>query len=228
VSGDGKRAEALALSLVRSDPNDAEAWHLLGFTRAVYAWAQARSYTDARAPLERALALDAGFPELTQHAMIMAARDRRFVDVRSLITRAAHDVDIRRQVAGMRAAIAFGTKNPSARDTLKLLLDSGDAMTPVWIGHVLLWTADSLSATEAAFRHVSPERGFPEDILAFSRTNLAALALAAGRWKDGLAQFAALPDSLPQVRTVLPAWFVAMAFVQRPTDEIILSLVITV
>jgi hypothetical protein len=172
-------------------------------------------------PLERALALDPGIPELTQHAMIMAARDRRFEDVRSLITRAAHDANIRRQVAGMRAAIAFGTANPSARDTLKLLLDSADSTTSTWIGHVLLWATDSLSATEAAFRYVSAERGFPEEVIAFSRTNVAALALAAGRWKDGLGQFAALPDSLPQVRTVLPAWFVAMPFVQRPSDEII-------
>src|SRR5205085_11734589 len=61
--GHADAAERVARQIIGGDPNDAEAWHLLGLTRMWYAWQRGHAYTDARYALERALAADPRLPE---------------------------------------------------------------------------------------------------------------------------------------------------------------------
>jgi tetratricopeptide (TPR) repeat protein/tRNA A-37 threonylcarbamoyl transferase component Bud32 len=82
--GDPAIAEQTALTIVRDYPDDSDAWYILGETRMHYNHVFGRPPTEAREPLEQAVAADPGSAEPWQHLYDLALLERDLDEIASL------------------------------------------------------------------------------------------------------------------------------------------------
>ncbi len=91
-SGSPDQAEEATLTIVRSYPNDSEAWYLLGETRFHYNWFRAQPPGEAREPFERAFSLDPGRGDAFDHLYDLALLERDVEAIDSLVRQRYPDV----------------------------------------------------------------------------------------------------------------------------------------
>ncbi|NIR46718.1 MAG: tetratricopeptide repeat protein [Gemmatimonadetes bacterium] len=87
--GDAAEAERLYSDVIAVYPEDVEAWHELGEVLFHHNPLRGRSFTESRAAFERVLELDPGKVSAVFHLARIAARERSYGELDSLVTRAA-------------------------------------------------------------------------------------------------------------------------------------------
>lgn len=189
-------AERCYLVAVSNQPDDVEAWYLLGdalFHAAPY---HGRSVRDAREPLERALALDPAHVGALLKLARLAALDGRMADLEACserFLRRSPDAD---QALAVRALRAFRLGRSSDRAiVLAAFRTAGVFDVLVAFGDIVMYAGLAHDA-EALGRMVLPALRSPE-LRALCRTMLGYMALARGRPADASRLFdAARSDDL--------------------------------
>ena len=140
-------AERRYAALTVMFPEQVEPWFLLGdllFHTNSY---RGRSITEAREPLERALAIDASHVGALTQLARLAALEARFDDLTSLVARALRHSPSADQAIGLRVLAAFSTGDPEqkAAVTHELTQASG-LVTARAFADVTLYARDLLGA----------------------------------------------------------------------------------
>jgi tetratricopeptide (TPR) repeat protein len=192
--GSGDTAERLAWQILGSQPDNAEAWYILGETRLHDNPYRGRSMLDAREPFERALSLDPDHPFTLTHLADLAARARdveRLDALRVEIDRRVPDRSTRYAVLG--ALLAEPAPDATSIGAL-LAAESDEEVTDIaWRAVALLMepsTAELLADVLAA-----PQRG-PEARALGMAYRAGALA-ATGRWGEARSLLSAVPARTP-------------------------------
>jgi tetratricopeptide (TPR) repeat protein len=139
--GDADRAEQLYREVVAAYPDDVEAWFQLGETLFHYNPLRGRPIDEARAPLERVLALDPAHRGAAWHLALLAAHARRTSELQRLTRRLlalSHDTDARAEIVTFRRLAGLQADRPVAPDALPPL----QRATLAWRAAVFLGRAD--------------------------------------------------------------------------------------
>ncbi|MFN2398481.1 MAG: BTAD domain-containing putative transcriptional regulator [Gemmatimonadaceae bacterium] len=184
------RAERLYRAIVADHPNDVEAWGGLGeMWFHANPW-RGRSFTESRQAWERMLQLEPNNAGATWHLAQVAARERRYAELDSLLTRLLSTVSggAALSVRAMHTA-ALGDVTAQAKLAPELRgTDDYSLIVSVW--RVAVFSDDLPGVTRFARLLTDPQR-LPE-VRALGHVVLAHLELAQGRWSRAQAELDAL------------------------------------
>ena len=224
--GSAAEAERLYRDALREHPDNVEAWYNLGEVLVHYGGLRGASMTQARPAFERAVYLDPQMNDARLHLIDIAAKQRDYVRLDTLLARLTAEGPVRLR---RRAMLAFATGSPGARDSiLAELRGANDATVIIAAWGTGIFLEQLADAERIASLLLEPSR--PPETQAFGRIILAQFTLGRGRWRDaqrhldaagrldpGLAlEYRALlslgpatpvsDDSLRSVRAALAAW----------------------
>ncbi len=217
--GDGKRIEELGQEVTRLYPDHVEGWWGLGRGRVFYSWQVGKPFAAARAPLERALALEPDHPGAAWHAMFVAAIDRRHAEAASLLARAMRGGGANYYRASLPGILAYAQGDTSALADLTAELARRNSDVILGAAHMLIGFSDSMEAGIRLARLVFDE-GRPEADRVHAHMQFAHFELARGRWEQAKNEFAAAARWAPDRAFVYQAWRAAMPFLKVPEAEL--------
>jgi tetratricopeptide (TPR) repeat protein len=214
-------AERVARQVIGGDPANAEAWHLLGFTRMWYAWQRGRSYADARAAHERALAIDPRFPDAVFHGSWAAILDERYAYADSLFRAAPTSLIAGPWAQVTRGLFVFRHGDRQAQEAYARTLETVDDQSLLAIGWILASHSDSLTVARRWLSRFERTAEHSDWGRASGGIFLAHLEAARGRWSEARALFqrAARYDRATALSSY--AWLAAMPFFERPMNELL-------
>jgi tetratricopeptide (TPR) repeat protein len=213
-------AERVARQVIGGDPANAEAWHLLGFTRMWYAWQRGQSYADARAAHERALAIDPRLPVAVYHGMWAAILDERYAYADSLFHHGPSGFATGPWAHVTRGLFVFRRPDREAQEAYVKTLETIDDQSLLGIGWILASHSDSLTAARRWLSRFDGTAEHSDWGRASGAIFLAHLEAARGRWSDARALFQRAARSDPATALSSYAWLAAMPFFDRPVDEL--------
>jgi DNA-binding SARP family transcriptional activator/TolB-like protein len=217
VGGDADGAETAVRQTLADYPDDVSAWYLLGEVLFHSGSARGRLFNEARLPFERVLALDSLNAETMIHLARIAASEGRRDDAMGLMDRAIalRPPDERLELVGFRAFVAGDSAAERAvLDDLRLA-GPRRAYNVAW--RVAVYTHD-WEATDRLLQVMTGPTG-----TRYTRTwgyvLRADLAIARGRWRQGLAFFdsAATGDSATAV--TLRGFYLGQPFAPELASE---------
>ncbi|MBC7791046.1 MAG: hypothetical protein H7Z74_13955 [Anaerolineae bacterium] len=190
TSRENDRAERLYRAIVADHPNDVEAWGGLGeMWFHTNPW-RGRSFTESRQAWDRMLRLEPANAGATWHLAQVAARERRYAELDSLLTRLLGTVSggAALSVRAMHAT-ALGDRTAQVRLSPELqATDDYSLILAVWRVAVF---SDDLPAIARFARLLADPQRLPE-VRALGHVMLAHLELAQGRWSRAQVELAAL------------------------------------
>jgi DNA-binding SARP family transcriptional activator len=213
-------AERMARQIIGGDPEDAEAWHLLGLTRMWYAWQHGRPYLEARTALERALAIDPRFPDAIIHAYWAAILEARYGYADSLFQVAPIGLATGGWGNAARGLFAFVRGGRRAQDIYTRSLETIDDQNLLASAWTLASHSDSVAAARRWLARFAGSTERSDWGRASGQIFLAHLEAARGRWNEAQALFrrAARFDDATALSSY--AWLAAMPFFERPIAEL--------
>jgi DNA-binding SARP family transcriptional activator/tetratricopeptide (TPR) repeat protein len=219
LGGDADEAERLYEEIVRSYPDDLEAWFLLGDVLFHHNPLRGRSTAEARRAFESALEFDPENVSALVHLARIAAIEGRREDLRELVERVLRVSPAGDRAINMRALRAFSSGNEIEKARVVTLLARSRPMTVgIAFTDVVLYARDFTGARRLSRFFVKLTRAPEENAL--SRFVLAHLELAFGR-------SAVAFEELREAAAHEPAWaleftglFAILPFVALPTAEL--------
>ena len=177
IHGDGRRAERVARAASGSYPDDVEAWTLVGAVRYWHAWQWGRSPSEAREPLERALALDPGYLGALSE-LFRVTRFERLYD-------SSEALRLRTFVSNRPTLVSVGVAFGLGDDTAKAKLFDQLVMAPDAVitatAELTAAATDDLAGAMRVARILAESNTRSPAVIAHGRLTLALLELAAGR-----------------------------------------------
>jgi DNA-binding SARP family transcriptional activator len=180
LHGHTSDAERRYAALTVAFPEHLEPWFLLGDLLIHNNPYRGRSITEARTPLERAVALDPGHVNALTHLARLAAIEGRRADLADLVDRALDRSPAADQALGLRALRAFAMDDTTARRevTAALVRAPGLAIARAF-SDVCLYARDWAGAEALAVAILPAARSV--EFEAVGQIMLAHLAMARGR-----------------------------------------------
>ena len=197
VERNGEEVELRYRSIVADYPADLEAWAGLGEMWFHGNPIRGRSFTESRQAWEHILRLEPGNMGAAWHLAQVAAREHRYEELDSLLTRILQTASGGAALS-LRALRATTLGERAAQDALIPALRAADDYTliiTVW--RVALFSPDLDAVVRYARLLTEAQR--PRDVRAVGHVLLAHLELARGRWRGAQAELARLEP-------VHPAW----------------------
>ncbi|HEX6040969.1 MAG TPA: hypothetical protein VFZ20_23105, partial [Longimicrobium sp.] len=222
-TGNAATAEALLRALVRTRPDNVEAWNDLGEVLHHRAMWQGRTMTEAHAAWEQVLALDPANVSARVHLAHIAALQGRAGEVDALVRDLAARSPGHEALQRLRTLRAFARGDAAGQEAVVRALRAqrphGPNDLPAWGA---AWrTADFLEDPEAGYRiaGVLVEPGRDAQSRLVGHAARAHMQMARGRWRDARAQAdsAAAVDPAYAARTW--AFLAAFAPAELPRDE---------
>lgn len=213
--GSTSQAEQMLRAHVRQYPDDAEAWYQLGEVLFHGEPLRGGSLTAAKEPLESALRYDPGDLGALYHRVRIAVREQDAVQLDSLTTRFYALSPAGDRTLELRALQAAGTRDTvAAAAVLEEMKRSPDTFLPIALWSLATFGGDPPGAALVGLLMTGTDR--PATVRGAGHVQRAFLALAQGRYGDGIAELdAAERAGDPDVEAVR-AWFAALPFV--PAD----------
>jgi serine/threonine-protein kinase len=195
IHGDGRRAERIARAASGSYPDDVEAWTLVGAVRNWHAWQWGRSPSEAREPLERALALDPGFLAALSELFRVTRFERLYDSSESLRLRtfASNPPTL------VSVGVAFGLGDQAAQNKLFEQLAVAHDVVITATAELTAATTDDLAGAARVARVLAESNTRSPAAISHGHLILALLDLAAGRRlaaSDGFARAAVWDPSI--------------------------------
>lgn len=218
VSRDTDRAERLYRAIVADYPSDVEAWGGLGEVWFHVNPGRGRSFTESRQAWEQMLRLEPKHAGATWHLAQVAARERRYAELDSLLTRLLSTVSggASLSVRAMHAA-SLGDATAQAKLTPELrATDDYSLILSVW--RVAVFSDDLPAVTRFARLLTDPQR-LPE-VRALGHVMLAHLELAQGRWIKAQGELEALATFHPGWAVEYRSLFSAIPVLQLSEREL--------
>lgn len=203
VRADAVVAEWHYRNLLSADGADVEAWSMLGETLFHYNAARGRTFSAAREPFERALALEPGNANTLVHLVRLAAFEGRRGELIDLARRFLAVVPAGDRATEVRAILAYATGDPAGRRAVEAAMDSASSVQlQVVMTAVAVFARDLEGALGLARRFDEPRHA------PFWRTRghmyRAWLEAARGRWGRAWAE-------LGEAEQLDPAWTAEVA-----------------
>lgn len=196
IAADYDGAEHLYRSIVRSYPDDLEAWYQLGELLHHTNPVRGRSMTEARVPFERVLALDPANGAALTHLVRIAAREGRRTDLDSLLRRATElALPEARPEFAVERAYALGTPADQARALAELGRTTNDEMLRGTAHRVAVYIGRLDGAARVLSLLTVPS--LPADVRAHAHIWLAELEVAHGRWRSAEDHLAMAAEANP-------------------------------
>jgi tetratricopeptide (TPR) repeat protein len=198
ITGQSAEAERRYAAIVTAWPESLEGWFLLGdvlFHSNPY---RGRSVTEAREPLERALALDPAHQGAVIQLARIAALERRREDLDALVERALSQSGASDQAPGLRALHAFANQDrPAQAEAVGELVSARGLVIARAFSDVALYAGNPDGAERLGRALFAAARS--EEFRAFGLGTLAHLDLARGRIVEAF-------DRLREAERLDPAW----------------------
>ena len=216
--GDGIEAERLYLLATGAHPDLADAWFRLGNARVKYSWQQGRLPSEARVPLERALALDPSFLEARRVLWWMALREREYGLADSLgsgpriLEGRGDEEDL--------LATRFALAGPAERASLFAGLSGASDLALRRLLRVLALTTDSLGWVEQVGRVATDPANRAEGRRATAWLLLAHLETGRGRWDAAMRALDGVRGFRPGVALFYRGYLGVLPFLALPADSL--------
>jgi serine/threonine protein kinase/Flp pilus assembly protein TadD len=216
LRADSEEAERLYKMIVGTYPNDFEAWHKLGAIRKQYNWRRGRSVSEARNPLERALALEPEERQSLNHLASVAAYERNYEEFRILADRRYPEGDVWIQ---FRAVLAFGHSDQATQE--QIIAELGLANNFNLVGSAMAvanYTDDPVGAQRIA--RLLTESTRSQEVRGLGHVILAYLEATRGRWKAAKVEFNAAEPLNPAIAIEYRAFLAAVPFLPVPETDL--------
>lgn len=219
LRGAAADAETLYQHIVTHDPDDVEAWFLLGDVQFHSNPYRGRSVTEARGALERTLALDPKHVGALAHLIKVAALDRRHEELESLTRRFLEVCPTADRALSVRGIWAFARDDRAAQQEVTADLR---VAPPVSIAAALVdiaLYAGNLAAAEHLGRDLAPLAPAPE-LRALVHLGLAHFAVARGDEAGAMGELEIVDRTDRAAATVHRGWFQTLPFVEPRRDAL--------
>jgi DNA-binding SARP family transcriptional activator/TolB-like protein/Flp pilus assembly protein TadD len=218
--GDYKQADWLYRQVLNADPDDIEAWLMLGSLIRALGPLNSYAWVDAREAWEQVLKLDPRNAIALASLGFIAARDRRLADLDSLTERYlqlnpspyfAADIEGQRAVArGDSAGLERFIADLRSRPDLPAQLGGG----------MVTWATGDLDAGRRLWRLITePNRSIGMRVLA--RVTLAKFELTNGRWRAGMAELDTAARLDRDAALEHRGYFALTYFLKLPPSELV-------
>jgi tetratricopeptide (TPR) repeat protein len=212
-------AEALLTAYVESYPSDADGWFSLADHVFHYAPLAGRSFSEARAPLERLLLVDPNHADGLYHLANIAAWEGKLAETDSLTRRSLELASGGDFEYPIRAARAFSLDDTSALEGLAVRLrGSGAGIIESTVRNVALFSRKTVEARGIA--ELLTESSRPRDWRGLGHLTLAYLQLAEGRWQAAVDGFIAAREFVPDYALEYHALLAAAPFLSPDPAEL--------
>jgi tetratricopeptide (TPR) repeat protein len=198
IKGQSGEAERRYASLVTAWPESLEGWFLLGDVQFHSNPYRGKRITQARQPLERALALDPAHLGAITHLARIAALEGRLPDLTALAERAVALSPAGDQALGLRALVAFTLSGEPERGDITRELAAARGLTIARTFSDVALYAGNLDRAERLGRDLFAAAR-SEEFRAFGHLTLAHLDLARGRVVEAF-------DRVREAELLEPAW----------------------
>ncbi|MDB4876652.1 MAG: transcriptional activator protein [Gemmatimonadetes bacterium] len=220
LGGDADEAERLYEEIVRSYPDDLEAWFLLGDVLFHHNPLRGRSTAEARRAFESAVEFDPDNVSALVHLARIAAIEGRREDLRALVERVLRVSPAGDRAINMRALRAFSSGNEIEKARVVTLLARSRPMTVgIAFTDVVLYARDYSGARRLSRFFVKLTRAPEENAL--SRFVLAHLELAFGRSAVAFEELRAAAEHEPAWALEFTGLFALVPFVALPASELV-------
>jgi DNA-binding SARP family transcriptional activator/tetratricopeptide (TPR) repeat protein/TolB-like protein len=219
LAGDADEAERLYEEIVRTYPDDLEAWFLLGDALFHHNPLRGRSTAEARRAFESALRYDPDHVSSLVHLARIAAIEGRREDLRELVAHVLRLSPTGDRAISMRALRAFSSGNEIEKARVVTLLARSRAMTVgIAFTDVVLYARDYAGARRLSRFFVKLTRAPEENAL--SRFVLAHLELAFGRSSVAFGELRAAAAHEPAWALEFTGLFAIVPFIALPFAEL--------
>jgi len=220
ILGDYKQADWLYRQVLNANPDDLEAWSMLGALIPALGPLNGYALVDAREPWEQVLKLDPRNASALGSLAAIAARDRRLADLDSLTQRylqlnplpyfAGNFAGQRAIVRGDSAGLERFIADLRSRPDLPAQLGAG----------VVTWATGDLDAGRRLWRLITePNRSIGMRVLA--RVTLAKFELTNGRWRAGSAELDTAARLDPGTALEHRGYYALTYFLKLPRSELV-------
>jgi tetratricopeptide (TPR) repeat protein len=216
--GDGAEAERLYLLATGASPGLADAWFRLGNARLKYSWQLGHQPSEARVPLERALAIDPSFLEARVALSWMALRAGEY-DLADSLRRGSTRLDDARDDE-QRLATRFALATPAERAALFAGLGKASDGDLRILIRTLALTSDSLEWAERAGGVATDPADRGEGSRATASLLLANLEAGRGRWEAAMRALNGVRGFRPGVALFYRACLGVLPFLELPPDSL--------
>jgi DNA-binding SARP family transcriptional activator/TolB-like protein len=219
LAGSASQAESLYQAIVANFPEDMEAWFLLGDLQIHSNPLRGRSITEARHPLERALALEPEHVTSLVHLTRIAALEGRVKDRDGLIERVIALSPEGDRALPMRALSAYARRDPSAIEQVTSELFRARTLTVgIAFSDVALYS-DNLEGAEqliGRFLATNPT----DDTRALGHIGLAHVLVARGKLSEAKQELSRAQPLQPAWTLEVRALFSVLPFLRPDREEV--------
>lgn len=206
--GDGDRLDSVATEVVSRHPEHVEGWWLLGLSRWWHAWQRGRPIDDARAPVERALALDPGHREALHVLFIVERQQGRLHEAHALAARTfARTGPMARNLESGDAVTAFGVGGRESQERTLQRLRFAPSQSLFQSAAFVAGYTDHLDGARRIARILATSASLPASAHSQGEVLTALVELAAGRPRVAARHFGAAGDRAPVPGIVYEALF---------------------
>ena len=218
---DDDEAEELHRTIVSNYPNDVEAWYSLGRFLLWSAARRGRSPAEAIEPLERSLDLDPNHRGSLFYMISLAAFERKWGKLDSLLHRYAGGDDLPIWLrAATRPPLAFATGTLAEQDSIIAEIADLDDILLMWsVMNVADGAADLERARDAARVISDSERS--DEMRGMGYIILAYLEAARGRWRAAVEELERAANLNPALSIEYHALLASVPFLPVSKDELL-------
>jgi len=220
LTGDYKQADRLYRQVLDANPDDLEAWSMLGALIGALGSLNGYAWVDAREPWEQVLKLDPRNASALANLAMFAARDRRLAKLDSLTERYLQVNPLPYFAANMEGQRAIVRGDSAGLERFIADLRSRPDLAAQLGGGITTWTTGDLVAGRRLWRLIAePNRSTGMRVLA--RVTLAKFELTNGRWRAGSAELDSAARLDPGTALEHRGYYALTYFLKPPRAELV-------
>ena len=220
VDGRSDEAEKRYRALTATSPDDVEAWRGLGEVLFHYNWASGRLAAESRPAWERVLRADPGDWGALVHLSQVAARERHWSEVDTLVQRQLGDDSTDLVQLPVRALRAFAVHDTAEENRVIAGLQRTMHLWSLLAAWSVAVDVGDVAGAERLAR-VPTDSGRRPEVRALAHITLAHLALARGRKAAALAELDSAQAAFPPWGAQYRGFFLALPFVPASREELV-------
>jgi DNA-binding SARP family transcriptional activator/TolB-like protein len=218
--GDYKQADWLYRQVLNANPDDLEAWSMLGGLITFLGPFNGYAWVDARESWEQVLKLDPRNASALGSLAFVAARDRRLADLDSLTRRYLQLNPLPYFAGNMEGQRAIVRGDSAGLERFIADLRSRPDLPAQLGGGIVTWATGDLDAGRRLWRLIAePNRSTGMRVLA--RVTLAKFELMNGRWRAGSAELDTAARLDPGAALEHRGYYALTYFLKQPPSELV-------